>query len=276
MYQRILDRIRLFFQKEKEPFLRLYDILGFYPHDIEVYQTALMHKSMGGKLKEGRRINNERLEYLGDAVIEAVVSALLYEHFRNKQEGFLTTVRSRIVRRDTLNRLASQIGLDKLVLYNGSCCTSHNSYVNGNAFEALVGAIYLDRGYDYCMAFMRERILGRCLDLDKMAIQEVNFKSKIIEWCQKYQLSFSYEVVEEKMKDGENTPMFSSQIVIEGVVCGRGDGFSKKESHQNAARQALNRIHKDTSFVNALMSARTKRQKAEVAAVEVVESQCGA
>lgn len=224
---------------------------------------ALMHKSFGGKLKSGRHVNNERLEFLGDAVIETVVSSLLYEYFTNKQEGFLTTVRSRIVRRDTLNKLALDIGLDKLVLYSGRSTTAHNSYMNGNAFEALFGAIYLDRGYDYCMKFMRDRILGNYLDIEKMSVLEENFKSKIIEWCQKYQLKFSYEIVNQKMIPGENTPLFSSQVVIEGIVCGRGDGFSKKESHQNAAEQALQRIRKDTAFVNSLMSARTRRQKME-------------
>lgn len=256
-----MNKIRLFIRKDKEPYLQLADLLGFKPRDIEHYRTALMHKSYGGKMQGGRHINNERLEFLGDAIIEAVVTSILYDHFHNKQEGFLTTVRSRIVKRDTLNKVAQDLGIDKLVRYTGKSSTAHNSYMCGNALEALFGAIYLDRGYDYCMRFMCDKIIGRHLDIDEMSKVEENFKSKIIEWCQKYQLDFAYETIGQKMLDGENTPLFSSQVVIEGMVCGCGDGYSKKESHQNAAQQALNRISRDTAFVNSLMSARTRRQK---------------
>ena len=131
--------------------MQLKSILGFLPHNITLYQTALMHKSLTLHEKGAKHINNERLEYLGDAMLGAVVADILYQRYPNKQEGFLTTLRSKLVRRDTLNKLAVQIGLDKLVLYSGRATSAHNSYMNGNAFEAFFGAIYLDRGYDYCM-----------------------------------------------------------------------------------------------------------------------------
>ncbi len=261
MFQRIIDRIRLFFCKEKEPFLRLYNILGFYPHNIQIYQQALRHKSCASSIG-GHRINNERLEYLGDAVLGAVVADILYRHYRNKQEGYLTTLRSKLVKRETLNNLAVQIGLDKLVLCSESIIIGHHNHINGNAFEAFFGAIYLDRGYDYCMMFMEERIFQHYINIESVASREENFKSKFIEWCQKYQLTFNFAITEEKYEANGNVPIFCSEARIEDVVCGKGEGFSKKESHQNAAHEAVLQIRKDTRLVKKLLSLRDERMDA--------------
>ena len=146
MFSNITDKIRLFFRKDKEPYLCFYRMLGFYPRNIEIYQQALLHKSSSVKEK-GRLLNNERLEFLGDAILDAVVADIVYKKFEGKREGFLTNTRSKIVQRETLNQVAVQIGLDKLIKFT-TRQSSHNSYMSGNAFEALVGAIYLDRGYD--------------------------------------------------------------------------------------------------------------------------------
>ena len=154
----IIDRIRLPFRKEKELYSSLYQIMGLYPHNISYYKMALMHKSVMHRNKKGKPVNNERLEFLGDAILDATVGDIVYRHFSGKREGFLTNTRSKLVQRDTLNKLANELGINKLILSSGHTI-SHNSYMGGNAFEALVGALYLDRGYDACMVFLKERIL---------------------------------------------------------------------------------------------------------------------
>ena len=156
----IIDRIKLPFRKEKELFSSLHDIIGFYPHDIKYYKIALTHKSSGQRNDKGRPLNNERLEFLGDALLDAVVGHIVFEHFNNKREGFLTNTRSKLVSRETLGKLAQEMGLTELIQSNTSK-RSHNSYMAGNAFEALVGAIYLDQGYDAVMRFMKKRILAQ-------------------------------------------------------------------------------------------------------------------
>ena len=180
----IIDRIKLPFRKEKELFSSLYDILGFYPHNIEYYKQALMHKSIRKRNEKGKPLNNERLEFLGDAILDATVGYIVYRHYDGKREGFLTNTRSKLVSRETLGKIANEMRLGSLLL-SASHSTSHNSYVEGNAFEALVGAIYLDRGYDACLEFFEKRVLGKYVDLDKVAFKEVNFKSKLLEWSQK-------------------------------------------------------------------------------------------
>lgn len=226
-------------------------MLGFYPHDISLYQEALMHRSMAAHEENGKPINNERLEFLGDAVLDAVVGEVVYHRFPRKREGFLTNTRSKIVQRETLGKLAVQIGLDKLV-QRQERTTSHNSYFAGNAFEALVGAIYLDRGYDYCQRFMNERVLDHLLDIEKVAKQEVNFKSKLLEWCQKHKVTLEFVLLDET-RGNDGSPLFNSQVLINGRDCGRGKGYSKKESHQKASRNALHRLHNDRRLHDELV-----------------------
>lgn len=253
-----IDKIRLLFRKDKEPFLKLYDIMGFYPHDISIYTQALMHRSCRQRGGNNKMVNNERLEFLGDALLSAVVADVLYERFKGQQEGFLTTLRSKIVKRETLNELAVNIGLDKLVRHSDHVGNAHNNYMNGNAFEAFFAAIYLDRGYDYCMQFMKERIFTKYIDIDKISVKEENFKSKLIEWCQHYQCKFDFVVTAEKLEGG-NAPKFFSEVVIEGVSCGKGTGYSKKESHQQAAQSAYKKVRSNVGFVNQLMEMRNSR-----------------
>ena len=167
-----IDKIRLLFRKDRESYFCFYRILGFFPRDIKVYQQALLHKSISMRSEKGRPINNERLEFLGDAILDAIVGDIVYRHFEGRREGFLTNTRSKIVQRETLNKLAVEIGLDKLVKYS-TRSSSHNSYMYGNAFEAFIGAIYLDQGYDRCKQFMEEKIFKNYIDLDKMSRKEV-------------------------------------------------------------------------------------------------------
>ncbi len=254
----ISAKIRLLFRRDKKPYLQLKGILGFAPKKISFYETAMRHKSLGHK--DGSHVNNERLEFLGDAVLGCAVADILYEKYPTRQEGFLTTLRSKLVRRDMLNKLAKQMGLAELVNYSGKKTSAHNSYMNGNAFEAFIGAIYLDQGYKRTLYFIKERIYKKYVDIEKVAKTEENWKSKIIELCQKYQLDFAFEMISEKMLQDNTTTRFTSRLCIEGIFCGHGEGYSKKESHQEAARQAYNRVKRDKELLEELISKKEDRE----------------
>ena len=215
--------------------------------------------------EKGRPINNERLEFLGDAILDAIVGDIVYRHFEGRREGFLTNTRSKIVQRETLNKLAVEIGLDKLVKYS-TRSSSHNSYMYGNAFEAFIGAIYLDQGYDRCKQFMEEKIFKNYIDLDKMSRKEVNFKSKLIEWSQKNKMEVSFELIEQFL-DEEYNPMFHTEVRIEGISAGTGTGYSKKESQQNAAQMALKKI-KDAAFKKEVQAAKERNHATETSTEE--------
>ena len=257
----IIDRIKLPFRKEKELFSSLYAILGFYPRNIEYYKQALMHKSIRKRNDKGKPLNNERLEFLGDAILDAAVGYIVYRHYEGKREGFLTNTRSKLVSRDTLGKLANEMGLGQLLVSSGHS-TSHNSYVEGNAFEALVGAIYLDRGYDACLDFFENRILGKYINLDKVAFKEVNFKSKLLEWSQKNRVRMEFRMLTQQ-KDNNGSPVFSFQVMLEGVEGEKGTGYSKKEAQQMASRETLQRLKREPQFVDAIFSAKTERTKME-------------
>ena len=269
-FSNLIDKIRLLFRKDKESYLCFYRMLGFFPHDIRYYEQALLHKSFSVKMDNGRLFNNERLEFLGDAVLSAVVGDIVYQKFEGKREGFLTNTRSKIVSRESLNHVAEQIGLSKLIKFTARH-SAHNSYMGGNAFEALIGAIYLDRGYDYCMYFMQNRIIGQYINLSKVSRKEVNFKSKLIEWSQKNKVVLAFELLEQSV-DEFNSPVFETELLLEGIHAGKGKGYSKKESQQIAAHEALNRIKKDSGFVDSVIAAKALRLGDEEAGEEVVPS----
>ena len=258
----IIERIKLPFRKEKELFSSLYGIIGFYPHDISIYKQALMHKSVGRRNDKGKPLNNERLEFLGDALLDAVVGHIVYDHFEGKREGFLTNTRSKLVSRDTLGKLAEEMGLTRLILSNGHS-NSHNSYVAGNAFEALVGAIYLDQGYDAVMRFMQKRILAQLINIDKVAYKEVNFKSKLIEWSQRNRVKLEYKQVQQTKEEETGSPVFKFQVMLEGVAGETGKGFSKKESQQQASEATLKRLKREPQFIEAIFAAKSERTKME-------------
>jgi len=263
-----IDKIRLLFRKDRESYFCFYRILGFFPRDIRFYQQALLHKSTSVRSEKGRPLNNERLEFLGDAILDAIVGDIVYKHFEGRREGFLTNTRSKIVQRETLNKLAVEIGLDKLVKYS-TRSSSHNSYMYGNAFEAFIGAIYLDQGYERCKQFMEKKILKNYIDLDKMSRKEVNFKSKLIEWSQKNKMEVSFELIEQFL-DRDYNPMFHTEVRIESLSAGTGTGYSKKESQQNAAQMALKKIKSDEAFKEAIETAKIQNHaaKEDIAAEE--------
>ncbi len=265
MLRNQIDKIRLLFRKDKESYFCFYKILGFYPRNIQLYQQALLHKSTSIRSEKGRPLNNERLEFLGDAILDAIVGDIVYKHFEGRREGFLTNTRSKIVQRETLNKLAVEIGLDKLVKYS-TRSSSHNSYMYGNAFEAFIGAIYLDQGYERCKRFMEEKIFKSYIDLDKMSRKEVNFKSKLIEWSQKSKVEVSFELIEQFLDEDYN-PMFHTEIRIEGISAGKGTGYSKKESQQNAAQAALKKIKNDASFKEQIEATKAQNHLVEGATI---------
>jgi ribonuclease-3 len=258
MLRTIIERLKLPFRKDRELRSALFRILGFYPQNIEYYKIAFAHKSQAFRDKKGQLLNNERLEFLGDAVLDTVVADILYHRFEGKREGFLTNTRSKIVSRETLNRVAEEIGLLGLVKFN-TRQSAHNNYMGGNAFEALIGAIYLDKGYEVCKQFIENRIIGKYIDVEKISRKEVNFKSKLIEWSQKNRMELSFVLLEQGY-DEFNSPTFESEVIIEGIHAGRGKGYSKKESQQVAAQESLNMIKKNSTFMEQILAVKAIRE----------------
>lgn len=257
MISKIIKRIKLLFSKDKELYFLLHDILGFYPQDITHYRTALMHRSIMHKNKNGKYVNNERLEFLGDAILDAVVADVVYHQFPHKKEGFLTNTRSKVVQRESLNKIAHDLGIDRLVLSSGRSY-AHNSYMGGNALEALVGAIYVDKGYHTCARFIKERIIHRNVDLKSLAYKEVNFKSRLIEWGQKNKVQLDF-VLTKQEKDEDGNSLFEFTVHIEGIEAGSGKGYSKKEGHQMAAENTMRMLRKDKEFAQQIIQKKAQR-----------------
>lgn len=239
--------------RHKEPYVLYHDLLGFWPNNIRLYEVAFLHSS-SSICEQGRRINNERLEFLGDAILDAIVADILFHRFDNRKEGFLTNTRAKIVKRESLNAIALKIGIDRFITYSMHI-SSHNSYMYGNALEALIGAIYLDKGYDFCKHFIETRIIDSLIDLEKISKEESNFKSRLIEWCQKHKIDIQFALVE-TLVDKNNNPIFQSQALLGGLSGGIGIGYSKKESQQNAAHTAIERLRKDKSFMQLVLATR--------------------
>lgn len=214
--------------------------LGFFPTDMRLYEEALSHKS-SVKKDPSKNKNNERLEFLGDAILDAIIADILFHRFKKKREGFLTNTRSKIVQREILNKIALQMELDKFIII--SCkSNTHNHYIYGNALEALIGAIYLDQGYKKCKKFIEKKVLDPYVNLDSIAKKEVNFKSRLIEWSQKHKIEISFDLIESFI-DEDHNPVFQTRILIAGESAGVGIGYSKKESQQNAAKNALKKVY---------------------------------
>lgn len=270
MLNNLIDRIKLPFRKDKELFLSLHRITGIWPHHIEYYKIALLHSSIARRNEKGKPMNNERLEFLGDAVLDAVVGDIVFRHFPGKREGFLTTTRSKLVQRETLNHLAKEMGINKLILSSGHQ-SGHNSNMAGNAFEALVGAIYLDKGYDACMRFMERQILGEMINIDKLAYKEVNFKSKLIEWCQKNRVQLNFKLLGNETSE-EGAPVFHFVVMLEDVEGCDARGYSKKESQQKASKDTLRKLRKDTKFLDRVFASKENRTKMEEEPVGLVPS----
>ena len=259
MINKLYKKIRAIPRKGKEPYLTFYKIVGFYPHDISLYQQAVAHKSSSIRLNNGKWVNNERLEFLGDAILDAIIADILYKEFENKKEGFLTNMRSRIVQRETMNKLAVELGLEEL-LVTSTRNVAHNTNMYGDALEALIAAIYLDQGYRVAKKFVFQTLIEKHLDFEDVVKTEIDFKSRLIEWGQKHRLEVRFDVYD-SYYDAKHNPIFHSSVFVADIDCGEGVGYSKKESHQKAAEKALKKIEEDVDFQNILLSTSTEEEK---------------
>lgn len=251
MLRRFVKRVKTLPHKGKEPHLSFYKVLGFYPDRIDLYQEAMTHRSSSLRTKKGKWVNNERLEFLGDAILDAIVADILYKQFDHKKEGFLTSTRSRIVQRDTLNKIAIELGLDKLIV-SSTRNLAHNTNIYGDALEALIGAIYLDQGYRVAKHFVYETLIKQHINMEKVLTNEVDFKSRLIEWGQKNKVEVTFEVTESAY-DAQNNPVFSSSARVAGIEVGSGKGYSKKESHQMAAKIAIRKLRESNELQEVLL-----------------------
>jgi len=251
--RRLVKRIKALPHRGKEPYLSFYNVLGFYPDRIDLYREAMTHRSSSIRSKRGRWVNNERLEFLGDAILDAIVADILYKKFEHKKEGFLTSTRSRIVQRETLNKLAVELGLDKLIV-SSTRNLAHNTNIYGDALEAVIGAIYLDQGYRVAKKFVYETMIKQHLNIENVLKSEVDFKSRLIEWGQKNKVEVCFEVTDSSY-DAQNNPVFISCVKVAGVEVGSGKGYSKKESHQMAAKVAIKKLRESDELQEALTEA---------------------
>ncbi len=235
---RLLNLYKLYFSSDKDFIKKLKNVLGFIPGNVSLYKMAFRHRSVAKVLKNGTRSSNERLEFLGDAVLGSVVAELLFKSYPYKDEGFLTEMRSKIVNRANLNQLARKMAFDKLIVFDQKTVnpqSKHHSML-GDAFEALVGAIYLDKGYNFTKSFLIKRIINPYVDIHTLEITETNFKSRLIEWCQRNGKEISFDVVENQ--EGESTRLFTVQVLIDSENFGIGRDYNKKNAEKLAAEKA--------------------------------------
>lgn len=240
MVRRIVQRIKLFSSSRKEFYLFLKNLIGFYPQNLKLYDLAFLHKSASTVDSRGNFINNERLEFLGDAILSAVIADFLYNRFPNEDEGFLTKTRSKLVNRTFLTKLTYDMGLDGFIDSN-TTKNIDNSHIYGDALEALIGAIYLDKDYVTAKYFITKKILSKFVNLAEIEQNDLNFKSRLIEWSQKHKKELLFDTTEE-FNDKTKQPKFTTVVKIDDKKIGFGTGTSKKEAHQNAARQALDKL----------------------------------
>ena len=238
MFDNFISFIRYIFGNKKKLKKDIKKISGFFPNNINYYQTAFLHRSATYTDHTGKIVNNERLEYLGDAILDAVIGDFLYKKFPYKDEGFLTQTRSKIVNSENLFILAKQIELQKfIVLHTNHPISKKNIY--GDAFEAFIGAIYLDKGYKKTYYFIINKIVKKFINLKHLINTDTNYKSQIIEWGQKYQVVVNFTT---KLEENR-TDKFISTVIIKNENYGEGRGVSKKEAEQDAAKKAIENIN---------------------------------
>lgn len=233
-------KIKAYFSPEKKLLASLRNILGFYPGNIGLYKLALRHSSAAKHIKKGIKDSNERLEFLGDSVIGTVVADYLFKKFPYKDEGFLTKMRSKMVSRAKHNQIAVKLGLNTMIEANNDRFGSKPSSINGDAYEALIGAIYLDKGYKFAQKFILNRIINVHIDMEQIEFVETDFKSKFIEWAQKEKKDYEYETVVEGTDASDK--QFVLNLVVEGEVVGTAQHLSKKRAEQMVSEQACTRL----------------------------------
>jgi len=234
-----LKPVRYYFSSEKSLYHSIKNIFGFYPDNIFLYKLAFIHKSAGSGTLRGVRVNNERLEFLGDAILDAVVADYLFKTFPLKDEGFLTEMRSKIVSRAQLNKLSQKLGLETLIRLDSGASGAFRS-VQGDAFEALVGAMYLDKGYQFTRTILLENIIRQYFNINELVTQEVNFKSRMIEWSQKEKKQLVFNMVSETGSGYQK--QYIVEILVDGTVLAQGRDYSIKGAEQGAAEKAWAQI----------------------------------
>lgn len=234
--------VRYFFSTEKHLYQAIKNIFGFYPRNIFLYRLAFLHKSAGEENVRGVKINNERLEFLGDAILDAITADYLFKTFPTKDEGFLTEMRSKIVSRVQLNKLSQKLGLEKLVRLDSGSNNIYRSF-QGDAFEALIGAMYLDRGYAFTRHILLERVIKHYFDINELVNLESNFKSRMIEWAQKEKKQLTFVVVEETGTGYKK--QYIIELLVDNIALSRGQDYSIKGAEQNAAEKAWNNINSE-------------------------------
>ncbi|MCU0370943.1 MAG: ribonuclease III [Bacteroidales bacterium] len=228
------------FSKDKILYTAVKNLLGFYPHNIYLYKVALSHKSAPQVWLKGQQVNNERLEYLGDAVLSSIVADYLYKKFPYQNEGFLTEMRSRIVSRSRFNKLSLKMGLNDLIFQgNGLAFTSSKS-IYGDTFEALIGAVYLDKGYNFTRKVVIRRIIDVHLDVDEIERTDTNYKSRILEYAQREKRQLEFKVIQE-IGEGHRK-QYLVELFIDNLPVSRGQDFSIKAAEQVAAEKACEEL----------------------------------
>jgi ribonuclease-3 len=236
--------VSYYFSKEKKLYQAIKNIFGFYPRNIFLYRLAFLHKSAGEETLHGIRISNERLEFLGDAILDAITADYLFKTFPTRDEGFLTEMRSKLVSRVQLNKLSQKLGLEKLVKLDSSSSNTYRSF-QGDAFEAIIGAMYLDRGYEFTRHIILERIIRHYFDINELVNQEVNFKSRMIEWSQKEKKQLNFQVVEETGNGYRK--QYIIELLVDNQPVARGQDYSIKGAEQNAAEKAWAKLSEQSN-----------------------------
>lgn len=227
-------------QKDRQLFKAIHNITGQRPFNLSLYKLAMRHSSTAVINERGLKESNERLEYLGDAILGMVIAEFLFTRFPFKEEGFLTEVRSRIVNRDTMNQLSRKLGLKNLIQYHQPKTSLSPKSIYGDSLEALIGAIYLDKGFKFCRSFIIKKMVIPHFDLEDLINTTTNHKSMIIEWSQRENRNLTFQIVDENQRNEHG--QFVAQIFIDGEAYEKGYGFSKKKAEQDAARKTIERL----------------------------------
>ncbi len=228
--------------QDKKLILAVKNMVGSYPQNLELYRLATCHISVAKKNSFGVKESNERLEYLGDAILSAVVAEYLFKKFPYKDEGFLTEIRARMVNRESLNVLAKKMGVVEIIQFDASHTSPKNHHlshksISGNTLEALVGAVYLDQGFNFCRSFILKRLIIPHFDLKEIIEVNPNHKSQIIEWAQKNNRDLRFEVAD--TPGNSQFKKFIAQVFIDDKPICQGSGYSKKKAEQSASQKAL-------------------------------------
>ncbi len=235
---RFFEIYKLHLSPQRKYIKILKNLLGFVPGNLTLYRMAFRHKSVAAVIKNGAKNSNERLEFLGDAILGSVVAEVLFKMYPYREEGFLTEMRSKIVNRSNLNQLAKRLGFDQIIEFDPRVVnypTKQGSLL-GDAFEALIGAVYVDKGYNFTKNFLINRIIKPHIDIHTLELTETNFKSKLIEWCQRHSKDVTFDLV--KNGEGESVKLFTIKVSVDGENFGVGCDYNKKNAEKLAAEKA--------------------------------------